>query len=93
MGGDLGYFHKGELLPAIEEAAFGMEKGQLSHVIRTPVGFHLIKVLDKDTTEEDRSWKDHEDEIERILYNQEFEKSYMEWLQGLKEKSYIEINL
>jgi peptidyl-prolyl cis-trans isomerase SurA len=93
MGGDLGYFHKGELLPAIEKTAFSMEKGQLSHVIRTPVGFHLIKVLDKDTTEEDRSWKDHEDEIKGILYNQEFEKSYMEWLQGLKDKSYIEINL
>ena len=47
MGGDLGYFHKGELLPPIEESAFSLEEGQLSPVIKTNVGFHLIKLIDK----------------------------------------------
>jgi len=93
IGGDLGYFHKGELLPSIEKAAFSMETGQLSPVIRTAVGFHLIKVLDKDTNEGDRSWKDHEDEIKDALYRRKFEKQFGEWMKKLKGKSYIEINL
>ncbi len=91
MGGDLGYFHKGEMLPEIENVAFSMEKDSISDVIRSAAGFHIIKVLDKDMTAEDRSWKDHQREIEGRLYSSEFERNYQAWLQGLKEKSYIEI--
>ncbi len=91
-GGDLGYFHRGELMPAIENAAFSMKKGEVSSVIKTTIGFHLIKLINIDKTEKDRSWKDHIDEIEGILYNQKFENNYLEWLKGLREKSYIEIN-
>jgi peptidyl-prolyl cis-trans isomerase SurA len=90
-GGDLGYFHRGELLPEIEGASFAMENGDLSPIIRTSVGFHLIKLLDKDLSEEDRSWKDHENEIKNTLYNQLFEKQYSEWMETLKTKSYIKI--
>lgn len=90
-GGDLGYFHKGELLPAVEEVAFSMEVNQVSPVIKTPMGFHIIKLIDKDSGEHDRSWKAHEDEIKMALYNREFEQRYTEWMQGLKQKAYIEI--
>jgi peptidyl-prolyl cis-trans isomerase SurA len=92
MGGDLGYFNKGELMPAIEEAAFSMEKGELSKVIKTPIGYHLIKLIDKEKTEQDLSWKDHMAEIEGDLYNHEFERIYRDWIQGLKGKAYIEVN-
>ena len=90
-GGDLGYFHKGELMPAIEDAAFSMKKGDISSVLRTGIGFHLIKVLDRDETEGDRSWKDHYDSIEEILYNREFESIYMSWIQKLRDKAYLKI--
>ncbi len=92
MGGDLGYFHKGELLPAVEEVAFNLAQGQVSQVVKTSMGFHIIKVLDKDIAEEDRSWRDHQNEIKRILYNQAFDKHYAEWMEGLKKKAYIEVN-
>ncbi len=45
-GGDLGYFSKGRMVPVFEEAAFGMEPGQISEVVRTPFGYHVIKVAD-----------------------------------------------
>lgn len=92
-GGDLGYFHKGELMIEIEEVAFRLEKGEISPVIKTSLGYHLIKVLDKGKSAQDSSWQDHRDEIEEILYNKEFEKSYTDWLQELREKSYIEVNI
>ena len=47
--GDLGWFPKGYLLdPKVEEAAFSLPVGQLSDVIQTDSGYHLIKVLERD---------------------------------------------
>jgi peptidyl-prolyl cis-trans isomerase C len=47
--GELSWFPRGYLLePAIEEAAFAMEVGEISEVIPTGVGFHIIKVLERD---------------------------------------------
>jgi peptidyl-prolyl cis-trans isomerase C len=47
--GDLGWFPKGYVLePKIEEAAFSLQVGQISGVIQTEVGYHVIKVLERD---------------------------------------------
>lgn len=46
-GGDLGYFSKDRMVPEFAEAAFKLEKGQLSDVVKSQFGFHLIKVEDK----------------------------------------------
>lgn len=46
-GGDLGYFGKGEMIAAFEEAAFALSPGQLSGIIETEYGFHIIQSADK----------------------------------------------
>jgi len=48
-GGDLGYFTRGQLDPTVEDAAFSQKIGAVSAPIRTPFGYHLIEVLDRDT--------------------------------------------
>ena len=46
-GGDLNYFGRGQMVPEFEEAVFNMEVGELSDLVKTSFGFHLIKKTDE----------------------------------------------
>jgi peptidyl-prolyl cis-trans isomerase SurA len=91
-GGDIGFFKQGELMPAINEVAFSLYIGEASSVIQTSAGFHIIKVLEKrerqKMTEEERN-----KEIWDILYTQNLDDMFKQWLKELRKKSFIESNL
>ena len=46
-GGDLGSFSRGKMVPEFEDAAFSMEKGEISEPVKTQFGYHIIKLTDK----------------------------------------------
>ncbi|HWB83963.1 MAG TPA: peptidylprolyl isomerase [Bryobacteraceae bacterium] len=48
-GGDLGFFHHGQMVPSFEEAAFKLNVGEVSEPVKSPFGYHLIQVEAKQT--------------------------------------------
>lgn len=46
-GGELGFFSRGELYPEYESVAFSLEKGEMSELVKTKAGYHLIKLVER----------------------------------------------
>jgi parvulin-like peptidyl-prolyl isomerase len=90
--GDMGYFKKGELLPALEREAVRLRVGEVSGVIRTEFGFHIIKLLDR-KGDEPPPFEEVKEKVHADYYAGEIEKAYFQFLSKLKEKSVIEIKL
>lgn len=86
-GGDLGYFSKGDMVPEFEEAAFNLKLNELSGVVETQHGFHLIKATDipKDWTLEDKKEETKED-----LLAKELELKMKTWFEETRAKAEIE---
>ena len=81
-GGDLGWFTRGTgvvLWPEVEDAAFALKVGQVSEVVHSPIGYHIIKAVDRQTralTPNDLA------SLEQTALD--------EWITGLKTKATIE---
>lgn len=91
-GGDLGHFKKGELLPALEKEAMRLQVGEVSGLIRTELGFHILKLLDRKGGEPP-PFEEIKEKVQVDYYEKELEKAFQQFLGKLKEKSVIEIKL
>lgn len=89
-GGVLGTFRSGELLPGFEQAAAKLEAGEISDIIQTRAGLHIIRVEDK---QEGRyqPFDDVREAIKTELLQSKTEHKYREWLETLRQGAYVKI--
>ncbi|AYH44319.1 SurA N-terminal domain-containing protein [Azoarcus sp. DN11] len=76
-GGDLGFFGRGTMLKPFEDAAFSLGKGQISDVVRSDFGFHIIEVTDIRPAHA-RPFEEVKGEIVEELKRQEASKKFAE---------------
>ncbi len=90
-GGDLGFFSAGQMLPEFEKAVFNLKPGQVSGVVKTAAGFHIIKVTDRQPGRK-LTYVDVERRIKRIIVRERMKEKFDELIAVLKEGVKLEIN-
>jgi len=91
-GGDLGYFERGKMVKPFEDAAFEMKVGDVSDIVETQFGYHLIKVTDHQDPKT-APFEEVKAQIENLMNRQEKDKvvgEYLAQLRGSAEITYAE---
>jgi peptidyl-prolyl cis-trans isomerase SurA len=90
-GGDLGWVNPGDTVPEFEKTMSGLAVGEISSVIKTPFGFHIIQVME-------RRAQDMSKEAARLKARQEIrarksDEAFQDWVRELRDRAFVELRL
>ncbi|MBU0501731.1 MAG: peptidylprolyl isomerase, partial [Candidatus Margulisbacteria bacterium] len=86
-GGDLGYFSTGMMVAPFEKAAFALKVGEMSGVVQSSFGYHLITITDSRL----RKFTGEEKDVEKAALAEKQAKVFRQWFSEIKEKAKVEI--
>ncbi|MEA3422547.1 MAG: peptidylprolyl isomerase [Bacillota bacterium] len=89
-GGDLGFFGKGQMVPEFENVAFEMKTGDVSGLVQTQFGFHVIKVTDKKEASES-PFEEVKDKIGNEVISMKQAQIYQGKINELRSKYEVEV--
>jgi len=89
LGGDLGWFGKGAMVPAFEEVLESSEKGEISEVFRSKFGWHILEVLGRRTVDETEETK--RNKIRAQLEQQKKQEVLELWQRRLRDQAFVKL--
>ena len=89
-GGDLGFIGKGQMPKELDEAIFRLGLNQVSKVVESPYGFHLLKVTELSKPRL-LTFAEAKDGIHKRLFQERLERKFEEWLREIKKTARIKI--
>ncbi len=90
-GGDLGWLNPGDTVPDFERAMNALKIGELSQVIQSPFGMHLIQVQER--RERDVSAERQRTVARQAIRERKLDEAYQDWLRQLRDRTYVENRL
>lgn len=88
-GGDLGWLHREDLATWMSQRLDGMQPGQLSDVIPMSFGCNLLELVDRREFEP-VTFEQAAPRLQQLLFNEKTEEEYIEWLDVLRQQTYID---
>jgi len=87
-GGDLGYLRREQMFPDMAKAAFALKAGELSGIVRSPFGFHVLQLVDRKKGQP-FTFDQVKEPLRRRLHDERQNERYQEWIKGLEAAAKI----
>lgn len=90
-GGNLGTFKSGEFIPEIEAAISNLKVGETTPIVKSRLGYHIVKLTGKKLTQ-DPKFEKAKEKIKAQLLEASFKRQLKLWLQNKRDESFVRIN-
>jgi peptidyl-prolyl cis-trans isomerase SurA len=89
-GGDLGTFKKADMLPEIGDAVASMKPGEVSPLVLSPAGLHIIKLEEKSLSP-GKTFEEVKDSIDELLFKKKTDERFAQWVKDMRASATIYI--
>ena len=87
-GGDMGWLEPGDLVPEFETPMNALAPGQVSDVIETPFGFHILEVLERKS--QDMTQQKERLQARQVIRERKLGEAFEDWARQVRDRAYVE---
>jgi peptidyl-prolyl cis-trans isomerase SurA len=87
-GGDLGWLYPGDTVPEFETAMAALKPGEVSGIVKSPFGYHLIQVVERKS--EDVSKEKERSAARQVIHERKLQEASEDWAREVRDRAYVE---